>query len=111
MSGLLDLQKMNAGQLNLDLREVSLGELLEEVAGSIDGFARGADVTISTEADPERCLADSDRLVQALVNLVGNAIRFSPSEASSGCRRNSAATSFGSSLAMTGRGSLPADAR
>jgi signal transduction histidine kinase len=74
---LLDLSRMESGA---DQLEPALGHdehLLSIVAEMMEPLARNAAVTIEVESAGTTFVADHDRLLQALTNLVGNAIKFS----------------------------------
>jgi signal transduction histidine kinase/CheY-like chemotaxis protein len=81
VNGLLDLSKIEAGKLDLHLREVALRPLLEGCAGLLaPEIARKAhrftlDIAPGT---PAALLADATRLRQLLLNLLSNAVKFTP---------------------------------
>jgi len=52
--------------------------LLEEVAAAVSALAAKAEVELSVYGEPFNVEVDRDRIVRTLVNLVGNAIKFSP---------------------------------
>lgn len=75
---ILDLSKLEAGKVVLERREVDLHELVEDVLAS---FARevevkGLELSARLDEAPRRMLVDPVRLRQILVNLLGNAIKF-----------------------------------
>ncbi|GAB3019948.1 response regulator [Bowmanella dokdonensis] len=79
LNDILDLSKVEAGKLVIELQAVNLHELLEEVEALVRGPAqqKGLDFRVSIQAQtPERFLADPLRLKQILVNLIGNSIKF-----------------------------------
>ncbi len=77
---LLDITRIEAGRLSIDVAPVSLGELLERIEESHMAAARERDVTWTVERprDDLTFRADEGRLLQALGNLIGNAIKFTP---------------------------------
>lgn len=79
VNDLLDLQRLNVGRLELDLAECTVSSIVADAIGAVDGFGREAGVTVESDVDDTSIIADRDRLVQVFVNLLGNAIKFSPS--------------------------------
>jgi PAS domain S-box-containing protein len=78
MTQLLDLSRMEAGRLDVARRPVALGEVLEAVRQDVAPHARQKGLTLRTEVG-ERLppvLGDADRLRQILLNVVGNAVKF-----------------------------------
>ncbi len=76
----LDLQKMDAGQLKLEPAPCDLRAVLREAVEANRGFAEAFEIGLALEepADPLPVVADSDRIVQVLTNLISNAVKFSP---------------------------------
>ncbi len=79
---ILDFSKIDSRNLRLDCREFSLRQCIE---GAMDLIAAGAaakaiDLTYLLDLQlPERWIGDSARLRQILINLLGNAIKFTES--------------------------------
>src|SRR5207237_1262146 len=83
INDLLDMEKMEAGQLALERQDVPVSSIVERSLESVQDFAVKAGVTVSaTDCDIEsknvNVNVDGDRVVQVLVNLLSNAIKFSP---------------------------------
>jgi CheY-like chemotaxis protein len=79
INDILDLSKIEAGKLNLQLEPVSVGRVVEEIARLFSIKAGEKGITLETEVDPElpaAVLLDEVRLRQILFNIVGNAIKF-----------------------------------
>jgi signal transduction histidine kinase len=78
---LLDVASIEAGGLSLEVGEVEPGAVLDALAERFQPLAeeKGVRLEVSSTA-AETVLADRDRLLQALGNLVGNAIKFTPAE-------------------------------
>lgn len=77
----LDLNKIEAGKLELDNRAVSIKPFFESIHGVIRALAdeKGVTLTFSISGiQPEFILVDEVRLSQIILNLVANAIKFSP---------------------------------
>jgi two-component system sensor histidine kinase BaeS len=76
---LQDLALADAGRLHLHPEPLDAVDLVEQVTASHRAAATVAGVTIATDvAGPVRIDADPGRLRQALGNLVGNALRYTP---------------------------------
>jgi PAS domain S-box-containing protein len=74
----LDLERMQAGAEELELRPVAVRELLATAVGVVERLATEGGLEIAVDAEALEVLADPDRAVQALTNLLGNAVKFSP---------------------------------
>jgi len=76
---ILDLERMDAGALPMELDRHSVRDLLDTALAQAGVLAQEAGVGIRViQADGE-VRADADRVVQTLLNLLGNAIKFSDS--------------------------------
>jgi signal transduction histidine kinase len=78
INDVLDLSKIEAGQLALALDEYAVQGVIEAVASVAQPLARakGLDLKVSIAEDLPLGRGDERRLTQALLNLVGNAIKF-----------------------------------
>ncbi len=76
---LLDMSRIVAGKLRLEIREVDLAEVVEAALHAARPAADAKDVRLEAVLEP-RLLAsgDSDRLHQVFWNLLSNALKFSP---------------------------------
>ncbi|WP_224360993.1 ATP-binding protein [Hyalangium versicolor] len=75
----LDLEKMEAGKLELHLEPLNVAELIEATFASVSGMADGMNVKLLAQGgSPALIQGDRDRLIQVLTNLVSNAVKFSP---------------------------------
>jgi signal transduction histidine kinase len=74
----LDLSKIEAGKMELDLEEFEVGPLLEEVAATVRPMVTQNNNTLELSADPGLggMRADATKLRQILLNLLGNAAKF-----------------------------------
>ncbi|MGB3310997.1 MAG: ATP-binding protein [Nodosilinea sp.] len=80
ISDILDLSKVEAGQEHLRLSEVSLLELCQSCLAMIQPRATEKGLTLAYlgATNAETCLADERRLRQMLLNLLANAVKFTP---------------------------------
>ncbi len=79
INDILDFSKIEAGKLELDHREFDLAEVVESVVGLLFNTAHGRGVEVIADISPtaRTCvIGDPVRLRQILMNLVGNAIKF-----------------------------------
>jgi signal transduction histidine kinase len=78
---LLDLSKIEAGTMRLDIRPVSLSEIAEHAVETCHALAweKGITVRIIRPDQSPSVQADADRLLQVLTNLLHNACKFTPS--------------------------------
>jgi signal transduction histidine kinase/CHASE3 domain sensor protein len=78
INDVLDLSKIEAGQIELAIGEVALGDVVEGVQRSTESLAtsKGLRLEVQLPASLPRIAGDDRRLAQVLLNLVGNAIKF-----------------------------------
>jgi PAS domain S-box-containing protein len=79
LNDILDFSKIEAGKLDIETIELDLGANVDDV-GALMAFqaaARGLELVVNVRPEvPERVLGDPQRIRQCLLNLVGNAIKF-----------------------------------
>lgn len=79
ISEILDLARIESGKFAVELRPATVTPILEDVVGAFRDAARKGNITLSlSAAQAEPVLADAMRLRQVLLNLVGNAVKFTP---------------------------------
>jgi len=74
----LDLAKVDAGRLTLDLTSVAVADELKEVVGVVESLACEKNITVTTDVQDVLPLinADRQRIQQVIYNLLSNAIKF-----------------------------------
>ena len=80
IDGILDFSKIEAGKLELELADLSLRAVVENVTASLHQVAVSSDVDLSVDVAPdvpEFVRGDATRVQQILLNLAGNAVKFS----------------------------------
>jgi signal transduction histidine kinase len=78
INDVLDLSKIEAGQLVLDLGDYSLKDVADTVYSAVEPLAADKKLAFKAEVAPDmpKGHGDERRLTQVLLNLVGNAIKF-----------------------------------
>jgi NtrC-family two-component system sensor histidine kinase KinB len=92
----LDLTRIEAGELRLDLERVDLGSLVRDVLRRIDGQLKAQGIAPIVDLDPDLpvVLADPARLRAVFDNVLSNALKYTPS---------------GGRVTIDGRRGVPAD--
>lgn len=81
INDILDIRKIEAGKLDLELKKLSPGSIVERAVGSISSLAEDKGIEICVDIkESDLVLADEDRIQQVLSNLLSNAIKWSPEE-------------------------------
>jgi signal transduction histidine kinase/ActR/RegA family two-component response regulator len=80
INDLLDLSRIESGRVEVETTEFSLPELLREVAGVARVRAEKSRLAFHFAVGelPERVFGDERKLRQVLLNLLGNAVKFTP---------------------------------
>jgi len=78
INDVLDISKMEAGQLTLSLNEYSMAEVVYTVSTAVESLATEKGLALKVNLAPglPQGKGDERRLAQVLLNLVGNAIKF-----------------------------------
>ncbi len=78
INDVLDLSKIEAGQLTLSLDNYSMKDVVHSVYGAVEPLAADKKLAFKAEVPPDLPLGRGDerRLTQVLLNMVGNAIKF-----------------------------------
>jgi PAS domain S-box-containing protein len=98
VNDVIDLAKIEAGHMQLELQATDLGALLVEIAQPLANQVRDRGIVLCAEAEPGLPAAEVDplRLRQVVTSLLGNALKFTPE---GGAIRLRAAAWHGASLA------------
>ena len=77
---LLDLAKLESGSLKVEKTEGELNSFIRAIASSFESFARQKNISIEVDVPANKCTAffDKDKLETILINLINNAIKFTP---------------------------------
>jgi PAS domain S-box-containing protein len=78
INDVLDLSKIEAGSLTLSLTDYSMTELVQTVATAVEPLAIEKKLALKLAVPPDlpRAKGDERRITQVLLNLIGNAIKF-----------------------------------
>ncbi|MBV7407488.1 cell wall metabolism sensor histidine kinase WalK [Maritimibacter sp. DP1N21-5] len=76
---LLDLQKMEAGEMEFNFKKIDVNHLVEEAVESTEGYANKVGIPVTTTLSPAPLAIHGDqaRLMQVMNNLLSNALKFS----------------------------------
>jgi GAF domain-containing protein/anti-sigma regulatory factor (Ser/Thr protein kinase) len=110
INDILDLSKIEAGQLTLALTDYSMADVVQSVAVSVEALAREKNLELVVTVDPDLPLGHGDqrRLTQVVLNLVGNALKFTDTGRVT-LRASRADGAFLVEVADTGPGIAPED--
>ncbi|MEE7469216.1 hybrid sensor histidine kinase/response regulator [Methylobacterium oryzae] len=78
---ILDFSSVEAGAINLDPEPVALRPLVDACLGIVEAPARAKGLDLVAQIDaavPDRVVCDAGRLRQILLNLLNNAVKFTP---------------------------------
>jgi two-component system phosphate regulon sensor histidine kinase PhoR len=111
LNDLTDLSNIELGKVTLRKEPVRLDELVASVVAIIGPRAARSRVTVTadTPADLPAVLADRDRLVQVLINLVDNAVKYTPEGGAVGVTARAGERSVELAVTDTGIGIPAAD--
>ncbi len=75
---LLDLEKLEAGKMELELKPTRVASLLTLAYEAVRGIAEKKNIEIELPKEDREVNMDCERMIQVLVNLLSNAVKFSP---------------------------------
>ena len=80
INDILDIEKIESGKMAFHLTWVRLAPLLQQAVQANRGFAAqyGVELELAPVAEDAAVIADEDRLIQVVTNLLSNAAKFSP---------------------------------
>jgi len=78
INDILDLERIESGKVAMEQHPVNAAELAHNAAEVMLPMAERAGVGLYVEAEAVHLLADADRILQVLTNLISNAVKFSP---------------------------------
>ena len=80
INGILDVSKIQAGKLSVDREPIELAPILSSCVMIVEAKAREKSITVESAIQPglPKILGDQLRIKQILINLLGNAVKFTP---------------------------------
>ncbi|MFZ9870185.1 MAG: sensor histidine kinase [Candidatus Kapaibacteriota bacterium] len=79
VQGLLDLSRAESGQLVLELHPIDLSDIVRDITEDVVILAEPKQIRVESHIDPHvEILGDAVRLHQALLNVIENAIKYTP---------------------------------
>jgi two-component system, NarL family, sensor histidine kinase BarA len=95
IKGLIDLSKLESGTMSMRRRPILIKEVLDEVLSTLNPIARkkGVELRLDVEGVSTELRADPERLRQVFINLVDNALKFTPQGGSVTMRARTVSTS------------------
>ncbi len=101
---LLDIEKLESGTLSSRKRSVNLSEIFNATRESVTPSAEKCGIDVTFQSVDIEFNADPDRLVQVLINLIANALKFSPEGSTVSVEANDDEDSVQISVTDQGRG-------
>ncbi|MFT4564896.1 MAG: signal transduction histidine kinase [Gammaproteobacteria bacterium] len=84
IANVLQLLRMSRDNLSIEMKSVTVGELLDVTRSKIDSQLDGAGFTLNLQVDPDVrddvVMVDIDAYTQIMINFIDNAIKFSSSD-------------------------------
>ncbi len=110
VNDILDMEKLQSGKMDFDLREIALGEFLPQAIENHIAYGEKFNVQLDYDhtADELAIIGDANRLMQVLSNLLSNAIKFSKEGATVKIRAQKRADRVAIAIIDQGRG-IPKD--
>jgi signal transduction histidine kinase len=80
VNDLLDLSKLEDGSLKLETADVDVGSVVDQALQQVDALATAKQIALRKALAPglPTLYADEEKLLRTLVNLLGNALKFTP---------------------------------
>ena len=80
VSAVLDVSKMEAGEMKLHLAECDLVRIAADLMSDMQSLKEGREMVLDAPPAPVTVVADGDLLLRVIQNLLGNALKFTPSD-------------------------------
>ncbi|MGI8509914.1 MAG: ATP-binding protein [Gemmatimonadaceae bacterium] len=108
---LLDVSAIEAGVLSIIRRDEEIGPILARAADLFTSAAldRGVDMNVDIDTSIPTVHVDAERLVQAIANIIGNAVKFTPSSGTVSVSAHKRSGDMEIAIQDTGRGMAEQD--
>ena len=80
VSAVLDVSKMEAGEMKLHLVECDLVRIAADLMSGMESLKEAREMILDAPAAPVTVVADKDLILRVIQNLLGNALKFTPSD-------------------------------
>ncbi len=80
VSAVLDVSKMEAGEMKLHLAECDLVRIASDLMSGMQSLKEGREMILDAPPAPVTVVADKDLILRVIQNLLGNALKFTPSD-------------------------------
>ncbi|MBN1870249.1 MAG: PAS domain S-box protein [Candidatus Omnitrophica bacterium] len=79
---ILDLAKLEAKKMELNLKPTAMTTVINDVCETVDTWVKNKGISLVKNIEPNlpEINVDPDRVIQILMNIIGNAIKFTPKE-------------------------------
>ena len=104
VNDVLDVERMTAGRIVLERANSRLSSMVEQAVQAVSAIAAESEVRVESAPASGSIVADSDRIIQTLTNLIANAVKFSPPGATVSVRVTDSPTSVRFDVHDQGRG-------
>ncbi len=80
INDLLDLTRMESGTFPMDIKKIDINEIIRRTVITFENRIRKEKIDVDIEMSDGRCMVmgDKDRMAQVMVNLIDNAVKFTP---------------------------------
>ena len=80
VSSLLDVSKMEAGEMKLNLTQCELLAIAKKALAKVEPLKGGRQLVLSGADEPGTVMADAELIARVFQNLLGNALKFTPDD-------------------------------
>ncbi|MBX9691125.1 MAG: PAS domain-containing sensor histidine kinase [Cyanobacteria bacterium] len=78
VNGLLDIEKLSMGAVALELEDTEVASIFETTTEALDALIQKKRINLEVDGADLELVCDEERIAQVLINLVSNAIKYSP---------------------------------